>query len=153
MSSNRHHSDFLLDLGRIHHRNCIPGTAVEETSIWTLADALLASDAEDRVHLNPPERRMVLIRNPKHAVLDRAIFHAGGRTGTSGAALGDDGQFFRFLLARGGKAFRFRLKLEFVRDHPDSFSGSRCSRHAGHYSPKRKRRSRFVDATPTSSLN
>lgn len=129
--SNCHHPDFLLDLGCIHHRDCIPGTAVQETAIWTFADALFASDAEDRVHLNPPERRIVFIRHPKHAVFYWAIFHAGGRTGTARAALGDNSKFFGFFLARGDKTFGFRLKLEFVRYHPDSFGRSRRGRHAG----------------------
>src|SRR5437899_49464 len=88
---NRHHPDFFFHFGRIHHRDGIPRAAIEEASIRPFADALLAADAENRINLNAPKRRMVLVRHPEHAVFHRAIFDAGRRPGAAGATLGDDG--------------------------------------------------------------
>ena len=64
---------------------------------------------------------MVLVRNPEHAVFDGAILDAGGRASATGTALSDDGEFFGLFLARGGDAFRARLVLQLIRDHPRSF--------------------------------
>src|SRR6202008_1509098 len=55
---DRHDPHFLLHLGRIHHDDGIPGTPIQEAPIRPLADALLASNAQDRVDLDAPERRM-----------------------------------------------------------------------------------------------
>src|SRR5436190_23140665 len=73
-----------------HHFDSVPRAAVEEGAIGTLADALLAADAEHWVDFDMAERRMVLIRHPVHAVGDGAIGYAGGRAGAAGTAFGDD---------------------------------------------------------------
>src|SRR5438552_400928 len=65
--------------------------AIEEASILPFADALLAGDAENRINLNAPKRRMEFILHPEHAGFHRAIFNAGGRPGATSAALGNYG--------------------------------------------------------------
>src|SRR5579862_9735594 len=139
---NRHRPDFLLDFSGIDHRDSVPRATVEEAAIRPLAQALLAPDAQNWIHLDSAERRMILIRHPEHAVFHRAVLHACRRSGAPRAALGNDRQFFGFLLARGGKSFGLGFELLFVGDHPDSFIGSsRGRRHARHYSPKSGERS------------
>ena len=134
---NRHRSHFLLHLSRVDHYNRIPRASVQEAPIRPFAKALLASNAKNGIDLNASEWRMILVRHPEHAVFNGTIFHAGGRPGTPGTALGDDGEFFGFLLARRGKPFGLRFKFKLVRHHPDGLGGSpRCGRHALHYSPK-----------------
>src|SRR5579864_8784249 len=91
---NRHRSHFLLHLSRVYHNNGVPRAPIQEASIRPLADALLAADAENRIYLNSPKRRIVFIRHPEHAVFYRTILHASRRAGTTRAALGDDRQLF-----------------------------------------------------------
>src|SRR6266566_377985 len=105
VASVGHGAAFFFPRGRIHHDDGVPGAAIEEATVRALAKALLAPDAEKRVDLNASEGRVILVRNPKHAIFDGAVFDAGGRTGATGAAFGDDGKFFGFFLARGGNAF------------------------------------------------
>src|SRR6267143_1244777 len=97
-SSVRHRADFFFDFRDIDHDDGVPRTAIKEAAIGALAKALLAADAENRVNLDAAKRRTVLIRHPEHAVLDRAVLHAGRRAGAAGAAFGDDGEFLRLLL-------------------------------------------------------
>src|SRR6266446_7757319 len=101
-ASVRHRPDFFFDFDRVHHDDGVPRTAIEEAAVGAFAKALFTADAENRVDLDAAKRRTVFIRDPEHAVRDRAVFHAGRRSRTPGAALGDDGEFFWFLLARGG---------------------------------------------------
>lgn len=116
-----HGADFLLHFRRVHHDDGVPGAAIEKAAVRALAEALLAADAENRIDLYASERRIVLVRNPEHAVFDGTVFDAGGRPGATGAAFGDDGEFLGFFLARRGNAFRPRLVLQLVRDHPRRF--------------------------------
>ena len=104
MESIGHHADFFFHLSGVHHGDGIPGAAVEEGAVRTLAGALIAADAQDGIHLDAAEGRVVLIRHPEHAVFHRAVFDAGGRTGATGAALGDNGQLFGLFLARSDYA-------------------------------------------------
>src|ERR1039457_396617 len=127
---NRHYTDFFLDFGGLDHDDRIPWAAVKEATIGALADAFLAADAENGVHLNAAEGRMIFIRHPEHAVFNRAIFHAGGRAGAARAALGDDRQLLWLLLARGRNACGFGFELELVRHHAD---GPGLSGHAVDY--------------------
>src|SRR6266852_2034458 len=113
-SSVRHRADFFFDFRDIHHDDGVPRTAIQEAAVGAFAEALLAADALEGVNLDAPERRIVLVRNPKHAVFHRTIFNAGGRSGAAGAALGNNGQFFRLLLARSRDALRARFKLLLV---------------------------------------
>ena len=137
---DRHRADFLLYLGRIYHRDGIPGTAIQKTSIRPFAEAFLAANAQDWIDCDPAERRIILVRHPEHAIFHWAIFDAGRRAGASRAALGDDREFFGFLLARGGESLGLGFKLELVRNHPNGLGRSRCSRHRRDYSRKRQRR-------------
>ena len=128
---DRHWPDFFLYLNRIDHGDRVPRTTVEETSVWTFAQAFLAADAQDRIDLDAAKRRMIFVRHPEHAIFDWAIFHAGGRSGATGAAFGNDRQLFRFLLARSREALRLRFKLELVGNHPNGFGCAGYRRHAG----------------------
>jgi hypothetical protein len=128
---DRHHSDFLLHLSRIDHRDRVPRTAIQKTPIRPFADAFFAADAQNGIHLDPSKGRIIFVRYPEHAIFDRAIFHARRGAGAPGAALGYNRKFFRFLFAGCGETFGLRFKLQLVRNHPDGLGSSRCSRHAG----------------------
>jgi hypothetical protein len=116
-----HYADFFLHFRRVYHRDRIPGTAVQERAIRTLAGAFLAADTQNRVHLYAAKWWMVLIRDPKHAVFYRAILDASRRAGASGTTLGNNSQLFWLFLADGSNALGTRFALEFVRDHPGLF--------------------------------
>lgn len=73
-----HGADFLLHFRRVHHDDGVPGAAIEKAAVRALAEALLAADAENRIDLYASERRIVLVRNPEHAVFDGTVFDAGG---------------------------------------------------------------------------
>jgi len=75
---NRHDADFFFDVGGFDHDDGVPGAAVEEAAFGAFADAFLAADAEDGIDLDAAERWMVFVGDPKHAVFNGAIFHAGG---------------------------------------------------------------------------
>ena len=51
---NRHHSDFLFHFSRVDHGDGVPRTSIQEAAVGPFADALLASDAENRVDLIRP---------------------------------------------------------------------------------------------------
>src|SRR6266436_8994518 len=110
-----HGPDFFFHYRNVHHDYRVPGASVEEGALWTFTEALLASDALQGVYLDAAEGWMIVIRYPKHAIFHRAILDAGGRSGAAGAALGDDGKFFRLFLAGGEYAFRARLLFQLVR--------------------------------------
>lgn len=59
-----------------HHLNRVPGTAVEESAIRSFANAFLTADTEIRINFNAAKGRMILVRDPKHARFDGAIFNA-----------------------------------------------------------------------------
>ena len=82
-----------------HHLDGVPGAAIEEGAIGTLAGAFLAADAEHGIDFDVAEGRMILVGHPVHAVGHRAIRHAGGRAGAARAAFRDDGQFLGPFLA------------------------------------------------------
>src|ERR1035441_316439 len=89
--SDRHlHADENLHLFYSYHFYGVPGAAVQESAVGTLAGALLAANAEDCIHLDTPERPIVFIRHPVHAIRHRAIGYAGRRSGAARAALGDN---------------------------------------------------------------
>jgi hypothetical protein len=117
----RHGADFFFDFDGVHHDDGVPRAAIEEAAVGALAKALFAADAEDGINLDAAEGRIVLVGNPEHAVFDRAVFDAGGRAGAAGAAFGDDGELFRFFLARGGDALGARFKLLLVGHHSRGF--------------------------------
>ena len=60
----------------------------------------MTTDAQVRIDFNASERRMIFIRNPEHASLDRAVFDTCGRAGTAGAAIRSDRQDARLLFTR-----------------------------------------------------
>ena len=86
---------------RRHHLNRVPGAAIEEGAVGTFAGALLAANTKIRIDFDAAKGRMVLIRHPEHAALDRAILDARGRSRATGAAICRDGKNTRLLLARG----------------------------------------------------
>src|SRR6266850_2454770 len=130
-SSVRHRSDFFFDFRDIDHDDGIPRTAIEEAAVGALAEAFLAADAQNRVNLDAPKRWTVFVRHPKHAVLDGAVFHAGRRSRAPGTALGDDGEFFRFLLAGGGDPLGAGFKLLLV-GHASSHSPQNMHREVSY---------------------
>src|ERR1700722_15627510 len=135
--SNRHRPNFFFHLNSVDHCDGVPRAAVKKAAVRPFAQALLAADAEDGIDGDAAEWWIILVGPPEHAVFDRTVFHAGGRAGASGAALGDDRQFFGLFLARGGKAFGFRFPLELVGNHSDRFSRSGCRRHMRRIIPQK----------------
>jgi ketosteroid isomerase-like protein len=87
----RHWADFFFDFGNVDHDNCIPWAAIEESALRAFTDALFAADTEYGIDFDAAEWRMVRVFDPKHAVFDGAVFHAGGRTSATGAALSNYG--------------------------------------------------------------
>src|SRR5579862_79868 len=88
-----------------HHFDGVPWTAVQKRAVGTFADAFLAADAERGIHFDAAKRPMIFVGHPVHAVGDRAIRDAGGRSGATRAALRDDGQFLGLLLSWREDAF------------------------------------------------
>ena len=84
-----------------HHFDCIPGTAIQESTVGALAGAFLAADAKVWVNFNTTKWRMVFVRNPKHAGFDWTVFNTGRRTGTTGAAVCSYRQDARLFLPAG----------------------------------------------------
>lgn len=83
---SRASADFFFYLRDIHHHDGIPRTAIGEAAVRTIAETLLAADTENGINLDAAEERVVLVVRPEHAVLDRAVLHAGGRTGAARVA-------------------------------------------------------------------
>src|SRR5712691_7131454 len=129
MRSVRHRADFLFDLGDIDHDDGIPRAAIQEAPVRAFAEALLAAYALDGIDLDAPERRIVLVRHPEHAVFHRAVFHASRRSRATGAALGDDGKFFRLLFARECNSLGARLLFKLVGHHSWGFDNFGCVGH------------------------
>src|SRR6266850_995139 len=119
--SVRHRADFFFNFDRVHHDDGVPRTAIEKAAVRALAQTFLAADAKNRDNLDAAKRRTVLVRHPEHAVLDRAVLDAGRRSRAPGAAFRDDGEFFRFLLARGGDSLGAGFKLLLVGHHSGGF--------------------------------
>src|SRR5262249_32809664 len=109
--SKGHRPNDFFHFCRIHHDDGVPRTAIQEAAVRSFADTLLATDTQNRIHLDTAEGRMVFIRNPEHAVFHRAVFDARRRSSTPRAALRDHGKFFGFFLARCGDALGARLVL------------------------------------------
>ena len=82
-----------------HHFDGIPGTAIEECSIRSFADAFLTADAKVGIDLNAPEGRVILIRHPEHTCLDGAVLDACRRSRATGAAISSDRQNSGLFLA------------------------------------------------------
>jgi hypothetical protein len=82
-----------------NHFNRIPWTAIQECSVGSFTRTLLTSDTEIRIDFDTAEGRVVLVRYPEHAGLDRAVFDASRRAGAPGAAIGGNGKNARPLLA------------------------------------------------------
>src|ERR1700722_6057118 len=74
--SNCHRPDFFFHLNCIHHPDGVPRTAIQKATVRTLAEALLAADAQDGIDCDAAKRRAVFVRHPEHAVFHRTIFHA-----------------------------------------------------------------------------
>src|SRR5215471_13441399 len=112
MSDGHLDADARFHFSDVDHLDRVPRAAIEKRAVRTFAGALLAADAEERIDLDVPEGRMVLVRHPVHAIGHRAIRHARGRTRASGAAFGDDRKLFGPLFAGRGDAFGLRLHLQ-----------------------------------------
>src|SRR5712671_597869 len=93
--SVRHRTDFFFDLGNIHHDDGVPRAAIQEAAVRTFTEALLAPDALEGVNLDAPERRVVFVRHPEHAVFHRTVLDASRRSRAAGAALRNNGKFLR----------------------------------------------------------
>src|ERR1017187_6937695 len=128
--SDRHfEADANLHLFYSYHFYGVPGAAVQERAIGTLAGAFLAADAEDGIHLDTAERQMIFIGHPVHAIRHRAIGHAGRRSGAPRAAFGDDGKFLRPLLAWSSDSLGLWLHLDDGRGHGKSMTQPRGARN------------------------
>src|SRR5207244_1291299 len=93
---------------RLRQQPALTAKPIQESALRALADALLASDAQDWVHLDASEGRMVLVRHPEHAVHNWTILYARRRSRASRAAFSDHREFFRFFFPRRGNARRPR---------------------------------------------
>ena len=82
-----------------HHLDRVPRTAIKKRPIGTFAGTFLTTDAEVRIDLDTSKRRVVFIRHPEHARLDRTLLNARRRAGATGAAVGGDGKYARALLS------------------------------------------------------
>ena len=105
-----------LDVFDGDHLDGVPRAAVQEAAVGALADALLAADAEIGVNLDAAEGRVVLVRDPVHAVFDGAVRHAGRRPGATRAALRNDREFLGLLLARRIDALGLGLLFDHFSD-------------------------------------
>src|ERR1044071_3940221 len=81
------------------HFDCIPGTAIEESSVGTFARAFLTTNTEIRIDLNAAERWMVGVGPPKHTGFDRTVLDTCGRAGATSAAISRDREDARLLFA------------------------------------------------------
>ena len=84
-----------------HHLDRVPGTTVEKRTVRTFARTFLAADAEIGIDFDSAKRRMVFVRHPEHAGLDRTILDTGRRPGASGAAVGGNREDTRPLFSGG----------------------------------------------------
>jgi hypothetical protein len=156
-SSVRHRPDFFFDFRGIHHDDGVPRAAIEEAPVRAFAQALFAADAENWINLYPAKRRTILVRHPEHAVFDGAVFHTGGRSGAARTAFGDDGEFFRPLLAGGDDPLGARFMLQLVGHHPRGFDNFRLGRHQLRFYPRCQafetafRNARITRPAPTAS--
>src|SRR6266436_4844435 len=150
--SIRHRPNNLFDFGNIHHYYGVPRAPVQEGSLRSLAEALLAPDAENGIYLNPAERWIVLVRHPEHAVLHRAVLHAGRRSRAARTAFGDYSKFFRFLLAGCGKPLGAGLVLQVVGYHPICFDDFTFASHdTGLYSRSHRFETSAIKRGPIAS--
>src|SRR5713226_666620 len=134
--SIRHRSYNFFHFRDVHHHDGVPRAAIQEASVRSLADALLASDAQNRIHLDASKRKIILVRHPEHAVFHRAIFHARRRTRAARAAFRDDRKFLWFFLARGGDPFGARFVLLLVGHHSSGLRHFTLGCHAARPSPR-----------------
>src|SRR5690242_18180515 len=96
IASDRHlDADRGLDFFDRDHFDGVPRATVEEGAVGALAGALFAPDAEEGIHFDMAEGRMVLIGDPVHAIGHWAVGNAGGRSRAAGAAFGDDRKLLR----------------------------------------------------------
>ena len=102
MYSERKRAVIRLKLRERHHVNGVPRAAFEERAVGAFAGAEFAADAEKGIDDDAPERRMVLVRRPIHAISDWAVFDASRRPRASRAGLVDDGKDVRLALALVG---------------------------------------------------
>src|SRR5262249_4081586 len=125
----RHCANGFFHYSRIHHHDRVPWTAIQKTAVWAFADALLATDTQNRIHLNAAKREMILVRHPEHTILNRTVFNTGWRSCTSRTALPNDRKFFGFFLARRRNPFRTRLVLQRFGHQSFSLDDFRIARH------------------------
>src|SRR5919108_3327385 len=92
-----HRADFFFHFRGFHHDDGVPGAAVEEAPVGTLTEALLATDAKNRINLNAAEGRMDFVGNPEHAVFDGTILDTGGGNGAAPAGVGGEWGVFLFF--------------------------------------------------------
>jgi len=58
-----------------HHFDCVPGAAIEKSSIRTFADTFLTANTKVGVDFDPAKGRMILIGDPEHASFDGTVFN------------------------------------------------------------------------------
>src|SRR6266700_6275716 len=133
--SIRHRADFFFHFRDVHHHDGVPRAAVQEAAVGAFAEAFLAPEALEGINLDAPERRIVLVRHPEHAVFHWTVLHARRRPRATRAALGNYSAFLRLLLARGDDSLRARLKFLLVRHHPWRLHNVRCISHFQRFYP------------------
>ena len=60
----------------VHHLDRIPRTAFKKSSVGTFARAELAADAQVGIDFDEAVWKVVRIRDPEHALIDRAVLDA-----------------------------------------------------------------------------
>lgn len=73
--SVRHRSNRLFNFDGIHHDDSVPRAAIQKATVGTFTNTFLATDAQNRIHLNSSEWGMVFVWHPEHTILHWAILH------------------------------------------------------------------------------
>ena len=105
--SKRQRSIVSFKLGERNHIDGVPRAAFEERAVGAFAGAQLAADAEQWIDDNAAKRGVVFVRRPIHAIRNRTVLDAGGRTGASRAAFIDHRKNvgFAFPLRRRARGY------------------------------------------------
>src|SRR5262249_10250898 len=98
------------------------GTTLKEGAVGALARTKLASNAQIGIDFDAPVWVVILIRNPEHTGVHRAVFNTSGRTRAPGTVVKNHREDLRFLFPEVGPAVRHRLQFDKRSNHLRSFS-------------------------------
>ena len=116
----------------LHHHGACRARAGRPAN---LAGAELAANAQQRIDDNAAKRGVVFVRRPIHAIRNRAVLDACGRSGTSGTAFINDGKNVGFALPLGRRAGGYGRVL----DDSSSLKFLDARSGIGHVEPPRMR--------------